>query len=79
MARLIVSRGPQTLFDFVASVPHCSSCMKTCIICQGKFEPNGNPNKNKQLTCTEHRCQRALKTIRQSVRREWTAKHPRKK
>lgn len=79
MARLIITRGPQVLFDFVASVPHCSAVMRTCIICQGKFEPNGNPNQNKQLTCCAPECQRALKTIRQTLRREYERKPKGKK
>jgi len=44
--------------------------MRKCIVCKDRFEPVGNANQNKQLTCGKASCRRALKTIRQSLRRE---------
>lgn len=70
---------PQFALDFTGSLPHPDIDMRKCIICRAAFEPNGNPNKNKQLTCSKPACQRALKTIRQTLRREKVRKIRKKK
>lgn len=74
MAGLSPTCGTQYLLAFLPQMRHTGFVMKKCIICRTAFEPNGNANRNKQLTCTDQKCQRALKTIRQTLRREMSAK-----
>jgi hypothetical protein len=42
---------------------------KPCICCRREFSPDGNFNIQRQLTCEDPQCQRALKTMRQVGRR----------
>lgn len=46
-----------------------ASFSKPCIVCRQEFSPDGAFNIERQLTCEDPKCQRALKTMRQTGRR----------
>lgn len=70
---------PQFLLDFTGSLPHPAIDMRKCIICKKKIVVSHAPNKNKQLTCGKPLCLRALKTIKQQIRRDKRRQIPKKK
>lgn len=64
------ARVPQYALDFTGRLPHPAVDMRKCIFCKKPVEAFHGANQTKQLTCGKHLCQRALKTIRQSLRRD---------